>query len=139
MHKWSYAVIAVLVLTVCVLTGIIVFGPSKPELVQADPVPMKQIPVASPGRDAVQQKIQSLQARVSELQDQKDADQQVIQELWGMLTDSARAAVKPGSSVKEPYAPGRDTEDTETANPDDTPQYTIESVREMLTSAGGDL
>jgi len=138
MHKWNYAVVIVLVIAVCVLTGIIVSGSSKPEVVQADPNAVKQIPKVSPGRDAVQREIQSLQARISELQNQKDADQQVIEELWGMLTDSARAALKSSASVQEPNAPGRDTEDAGTASPDDPPEYNIESVREMLTSSGGD-
>lgn len=143
MHKWIYAVVIVLVLAVCVLTGIIVSGHSKPDAAQADldnseqakQVLFKQIRGAESQREAAQQEMQILRARVSTLQDQRNADQQVIEELWGMLTDSTRPVPKP----REPNAPGHDLEESGLESPDDAPHYNIESVKEMLTSSGGDL
>ena len=149
MHKWNYAVVIVLVLAVCVLTGIIVSGHSKPDATQAQAdqdrsgqakqALFKQIRGAESQREAAQQEIQILQARVSALQDQRNADQQVIEELWGMLTASARLALKSGAARKESEMPGSETGAPGPADPNDTLMYNIESVKEMLTSTGGDL
>jgi tetratricopeptide (TPR) repeat protein len=56
-----------------------------------------------------------------------------------LLTASTRATPKRVPASAEPNAPASDAEETEPEDPDDTPTYNIESVREMLTSSGGNL
>jgi tetratricopeptide (TPR) repeat protein len=149
MGKGIYAVSIVLGLTVCVLAGIIIFGQNQAEPVPPDqeglgPIEQElrgQIQQAEEQRDKARQRLQTLQASVSALQDQRNADQQVIQELWGMLTASARAVLKRTNvqADAEPNAPVSDANETEPEAPDDPPVYSAEAVKEMLNASGGNL
>jgi len=147
MGKGVYVVSILLGLTVCVLAGIIIFGQKQAEPAPADQDGLGQIEQevrekiqqTEAQRDKAQQEAQALQARVSGLQDQRNADQQVIQELWGMLQASARPVPKAGPVQTEPNEPAGETEEPGPEDTDDTVVYSAESVREMLSSSGGDL
>ena len=147
MGKGIYVVVIGLVLAVCVLTGMIVFGDRNPELISAAPDGSErieqtlraQIQQIESQRDRAQKEMRALQGQVSALQNQRNADQQVIQELWGMLTASTRPIPRASSVAKEPSEPAAETETPGTADTDDAPVYSAESVRDMLSASGGNL
>ena len=146
MGKGIYAILIALVLTIFVLAGIILFSHNT-EPAPMDPDKLGQtvqdqgtlVQRAESQRDASQQAVQALQARLSALEDQKNEDQQVIRELWSMLATSTRAVPKGARASVDPNGIVSDAEGIEPNRPDGGPAYNIEAVKEMLTHSGGDL
>lgn len=145
MHKWTYVITILLGIMVCVLAGIIVLGnrhvdPTLPEQDDSGRVEQalrEKSQLAESQRDKARQEMQTLQAQVSALQKQRNADQQVIQELWGMLTASTRPLPK-----TTPIQNNEPADSTTESGPEDLEEpalYSIESVKEMVTASGGNL
>ncbi len=91
-------------------------------------------------KKAADLKVEELKGEIAQLIQTKEEDRQVIKDLWDLLVASRRnnkSQSPPGGSTTAPTGNAVGTT-TPQAQPD-SPKYTADSVRKMLTSSGGNL
>jgi hypothetical protein len=151
MGKWMQTTIIALVLLVFVLVGIITLNRNKhtnpdrsAQTIQSLEEQIQQMTLERGQReqewDTARREAQTLQGRLLAQEDQRKADQQVMQELWDLITGKTRSASKTVQAKVDPNAPGShlDADATERTE-EDTLAYDFQAVKEIINAADGDI
>ncbi len=146
MNRGVLAGLVVMGVVILVLIGVIAFGPHESEPVNEAPNPLEQTVQELKGRvrqlaqerDAARQRAQTLQARISTLDEQRNVDQKVLQELWDLLTDNTRSEAK-RVQARAMAATDANTVDTDVSpSQEDSTAYDADSIKDLLMASGGD-
>jgi len=131
----------------CVLLAVWVRGPRREEsAVAPDNNALRQtmadleaqVEAVKSERDSLQEKLTALQRDISDLTEEKQADREVIANLWALLVTDTRRQSKPDAAAEaEPLVESE--ESTPGHAPAGDKQYDIETVKNMIAVAGGDL
>jgi tetratricopeptide (TPR) repeat protein len=146
MNRGILAALMVMGVVIFVLIAVIALRPQASEPVNEAPNPLERTVQELKGRvrqlaqerDAAQQKVGTLQAQVSTLDEQRNVDQKVLQELWELLTDNTRSVAK-RVQARATAAADANVVDTKTSAPKEgAAAYNTHAVKDLLTASGGD-
>jgi len=131
----------------CVLIAVLVRGPSREEsAVAPDNNALRQtmadleaqVQAGKSERDSLQEELAAAQREIADLTEEKQADREVIANLWSLLVADTRRPGKPDTAA-EAEPPVESEESAPGHAPAGDKQYDIETVKNMIAVAGGDL
>ena len=131
----------------CVLIAVLVRGPRREESAatpEDDPLRQvvadleEQVQALISQRDSLKDELTASQRQIADLTEDKQADREVIANLWSLLVADTRRQSQPDAATEaEPSAESGESV------PEDAPagdrQYDYETVKNMVAVAGGDL
>ncbi|MBN2131334.1 MAG: hypothetical protein JW741_17670 [Sedimentisphaerales bacterium] len=131
----------------CVLIAVLVRGPREEEAAAApedDGLGQvvadleQQVQAVTSERDSLQEERAALQQQIAGLTEDKQADREVIANLWSLLVADTRRQSQPDAAA-EAEPPAKSKENPPDQAPASDKQYDYETVKNMIDVAGGDL